>query len=62
MAESPLIPDFLGKGTPGRGLMTRAHLSEVLAETALVAYSAGFLALYLVIKLSHLPILHWLKF
>ncbi|SIO34713.1 hypothetical protein SAMN05444166_3973 [Singulisphaera sp. GP187] len=41
--------------------MTRAHLSEVLAETALVAYSAGFLVLYIAIKLSHLPIISWLK-
>ncbi|WP_406698368.1 hypothetical protein V5E97_05865 [Singulisphaera sp. Ch08] len=42
--------------------MTRAHLSEVLAETALVTYSAGFLILYVAIKLSHLPILRWLNF
>lgn len=42
--------------------MTRAHLSKVLAETALVAYSTGFLVLYILIKLSHLPIIPWLKF
>lgn len=40
--------------------MTRAHLSEFLAETALVAYSAGFLVLYLVLKASHQSLMAWL--
>jgi hypothetical protein len=42
--------------------MTRAHLSEVLAETALVAYSSGFLVLYVAVKLSQWPVFSWLGF
>ena len=42
--------------------MTRTHLSEVLAETALVAYCGVFLILYLALKLSHISVLSWLGF
>jgi|GEM_PF-4188415 len=42
--------------------MTRVHLSEFLAETALVTYSAGFLVLYLALKMSHLSLMNWLGF
>jgi hypothetical protein len=44
------------------GPMTRAHLSEVLAEAALVAYSGGFLVLYVAVKLSQLSVIPWLGF
>jgi hypothetical protein len=34
--------------------MTRARATELLAETAALAYCAGFLAWYLAVKLSQL--------
>ena len=59
--ERVFIPLSLWERNAREGLMTRVYLSEVLAETALVAYSGGFLVLYVVVKLSHLSIMPWLS-
>ena len=39
--------------------MTRARITELFAETALVVYSAGFLLCYIAAKLAHLLIHDW---
>jgi hypothetical protein len=39
--------------------MTRIRTTELLAETALVVYSAGFLVSYVVIKLACWPVGTW---
>ena len=39
--------------------MTRIRTTELLAETALVVYSAGFLVSYIVIKLACWPVGTW---